>query len=99
MSLLKSSERIWKKASTSYAFTCEPSCVRFVQNKGCGQCVFPLRIMIPIQKQVIYRQSFGITWQRVLSQVIDHEATKVPYTFKNVLLAKFARNLEQLSYS
>ena len=68
VSLLKSRKRIWKQASTSYAFTCEPSCIRFVQNKGCGQCAFPSRIMIPIQKQVICLQGFGITWQRVPSQ-------------------------------
>ena len=68
VSLLKSRKRIWKQASTSYAFTCEPSCVRFVQNKGCGQCAFPSRIMISIQKEVIYLQSFGIRWQRVPSQ-------------------------------
>ena len=28
------------------------------------------------------------------SKVIDREATKVPYTFRNVLLAKFARRLQ-----
>ena len=33
------------------------------------------------------------------SKVIDREATKVPYTFRNVLLEKFARSLELLSHS
>ena len=65
---VKIKQIIWKQASTSYAFTCEPSCICFVQNKGCGQCAFPSRIMIRIQKQVIYLQGFGITWQRVPSQ-------------------------------
>ena len=32
------------------------------------------------------------------SKVIDREATKVLYTFRNVLLAKFARSLELRTY-
>ena len=55
--------------------------------------------MIPIQKQVIYLQGFGITSKRVSSQVIDHEATKVLHTFGNILLEKFSRSLELLSHS
>ena len=33
------------------------------------------------------------------SKVIDCKATKVPYTFTNVLLEKFARSLELHSHS
>ena len=37
--------------ATPLLVTCEPSCARFVQNKGCGHRAFPSRIMISIQKQ------------------------------------------------
>ena len=81
---VKIKQKIWKQASTSYAFTCEPSCVRVVQNKGCGQCAFPSRITVPIQKQVIYLQGFGTTWQTVPSQKWSIEKPQkchIPYTW------------------
>ena len=59
---------------------------------------FPSRIMIPIQKQIIYLQGFGITWQRVPSQnKNDLEATKVPYTYRNVFLANLLEALRSHS--
>ena len=53
--------------------------------------------MIPIQKQVIFLQGLALHSKEFL--VIDREATKVLYTFRNVLLAKFARSLELLNHS
>ena len=64
-----------------------------------GQCAFPSRIMIPIQKQVIYLQGLALHSTEFLLKSDWSQATKVPYTFRNVLLAKFARSLELLSHS
>ena len=99
LSLLKSSKRIWKQASTSYAFTCEPSWVHFIQNKGCGHW----SVCISIKNHDTHTETSNLStrlWHYManssFSKVISREATKVPYTgtFRNILLAKFARSLE-----